>query len=348
MINNTNTDYADYTLGAGAGYLSYKGATKLGAKVRKPYAQAVMNNMRTFSEIPLNKDALKKATYDGYVRSGLKAQKVYLHHVTPENIEQMEKLIMRKSFIIGKNSKFFQKLNKIKRNPNTRPLNPKEQEELAQKLTQYLKNREYKKAWQEFKNACKGKPINTSGTPDKIIKSDKAHKLSTKLKIVGKGENAFYSPITKDIMINIDKLGGASFHEMGHALNATGSKAIKALAIGRHITRLFVPLILAVGLLKPKKKDGQEPNGIIDKATTFIKNNAGKLAFAALIPTLAEEGLASIRGGQIAKKVLDPKLLKQVNKHNFFAWTTYLAGALVTSGSAALAVKIRDAIAEKK
>ena len=348
MINNTNTDYADYTLGAGAGYLSYKGATKLGAKVRKPYAQAVMNNMRNFSENPLNRDALKKATYDGYVQSGLKAKKVYLHHVTPENIEQMEKLIKKKSFIIGKNSKLFQRLNKLKRNPNTRPLNPKEQEEFAQKLSQYLKNKEYKKAWKEFKNACKGKPISTSGTPDKIIKSDKAHKLSTKLKIVGKGENAFYSPITKDIMINTDKLGGASFHEMGHALNATGSKAIKALAIGRHITRLFVPLILAVGLLKPKKKDGQESNGVIDKATTFIKNNAGKLTFAALIPTLAEEGLASIRGGQIAKKVLGPKLLKQVNKHNFFAWTTYLAGALVTSGSVALAVKIRDAIAEKK
>ena len=89
MINNTNTDYADYALGAGAGYLSYKGATKLGAKVRKPYAQAVMNNMRNFSENPLNRDALKKATYDGYVQSGLKAKKVYLHHVTPENIEQM-------------------------------------------------------------------------------------------------------------------------------------------------------------------------------------------------------------------------------------------------------------------
>lgn len=339
-----DSNVTDYSLGAGAGYLSYKGATKLGVKIRKPYAQEVMKHMSNFSQS--ESAALKKATYDGFVQSGLKAKKVYLHHVTPDDVDAMTQLMNKKTRIIASHSKFFKKFGKLKRTPNRRPFTDKEREELAKKFTDLLKNKEYKKFWKEFKEACKGKEINPSGVPDKIIKSDKAHKLATKLKIVSKGENAFYSPITKDIMINTEKLGAASFHEMGHALNANGSKLIKSLAIGRHITKLFVPVILAVGLLKPKKKDGQEPNGVIDKTTTFIKNNAGKLAFAALIPTLAEEGLASIRGGQIAKKVLDLKLLKKVNRNNFFAWTTYLAGALITSGAVALAVKIRDKVAK--
>jgi hypothetical protein len=93
----------------------------------------------------------------------------------------------------------------------------------------------------------------------------------------------FITPIfitIRDIMINTDKLGSAAFHEMGHALNASGSKAMKALVIGRHISARFVPVILAIGLLKSKKKDGEKPEGILDKTTTFIKNNAGKLAFA--------------------------------------------------------------------
>ncbi len=338
-----DNNIADYSLGAGAGYLSYKGATKLGRKIRKPYAQEVMKQMRNFTQA--ENEALKKATYDGFMQSGLKAKKVYLHHVTLQDVDRMSKLMNSKARIAVSHSKILQKLGKLSKNKNRRPLTPQERDELAKKFSEYLKNKEYKKLWKEFKEACKGKPINPSS--DKIIQSGKYTKLAEKLKIIGKGENAFYSPITKDIMINTDKLSGASFHEMGHALNATGSKIIKALAVGRHVTKLFVPLILAVGLLKPKKKDGQEPSGIIDKATTFIKNNAGKLSFAMLIPTLAEEGLASIRGGQIAKKVLDPKLLKKVNRNNALAWTTYLTGALITSGAVALAVKIRDKVAER-
>ena len=341
-----DNNITDYSLGAGAGYLSYKGATKLSAKIRKPYTNQVMKQMRDFSSA--EKEVLKNATYDGFVASGLKAKKYYLHDVTTADVNRLAKLMNKKARIFATKSKFIKKLEKLRTNKNARPLTQKEKDILANKLNKYIKNKEYKKAWEEFKKACKGKPITTPTNAEKIIKSDKNfNKLSTKLKAVAKGENAFCSPITKDIMINMDKFSAASFHEMGHALNATGSKAIKALAIGRHVTKLFVPLILAVGLLKPKKKEGQEPNGIIDKTTTFIKNNAGKLTFATLIPTLAEEGLASIRGGQIAKKVLNPKLLSKVNKLNFLAWTTYLLSALLTTGAVTIGVKIRDAIAEK-
>ena len=134
---------------------------------------------------------------------------------------------------------------------------------------------------------------------------------------------------------------------MGHALNATSPKLIKALAVGRHVTKLFAPVILAVGLLKSNKKDSQEPNGIIDKTTTFIKNNVGKLTFAAHVHTLVDGGIASIRGGLLAKKVLSPELLKNVNKNNLMAWTTYLRTAILVAGTVKLATVVRDKIAEK-
>ncbi len=335
----------NYTLGAGAGYLSYKGVKKLGMEIKKPYSSTVMRNFSVFSKA--ESEALKKATYDGFIQAGLKTKKYYLHDVKPEDVDNMVKLMKKKSFFVARKSKFFRTLNKLKKNKNVRPFNQQEQEELLKKITEHLKNNEYKKAWQEYKTIFRGKPINPATVSNKIFKSDKPTiKLTEKLKVVSKGKNAFCSPLTKDIMINMDNLGGASFHEMGHALNASGSKALKALVFGRHITKFFVPVILAVGLFKSKKKEGQEPNGIIDKMTTFIKNNAGKLTFAALIPTLAEEGLASIRGAQIAKKVLDPKLLKKVNKYNFLAWTTYIASALVAAAAVKTAIMVRDKIAQ--
>lgn len=357
MINNTNNDNNNYAIGAGAGYLSYHGTKKLGGQFKKGYASEIMRQMKDFSTA--ESKALKKAVYDGFVQSGLKSKKYYLHNVTPENYEQMTKLFERKSYAFGTNSKFCKIIKKL--NGNRKPLTEKQKEELAKKLTEHLKNREYRKFFEEIKNAGKVQPSESVATDsgkamgeatinsakNKIIKSDKHQKISSKLKIVADGKNAFCSPLTRDIMINTDKLGSAAFHEMGHALNASGSKAMKTLVIGRHISSKFVPVILAIGLLKSKKKDSEKPEGILDKTTTFIKNNAGKLAFASLVPMLTEEGLASIRGAKIAKKVLDPKLLKSVNKYNFLAWTTYFAGALITSGAVTLAVKIRDKIAEK-
>ena len=50
----------------------------------------------------------------------------------------------------------------------------------------------------------------------------------------------------------------------------------------------------------------------MDKITTFIKNNSGKLTFAAILPTIAEEGLASINANTMLKfSNLDKSLIKR-------------------------------------
>lgn len=369
-------NYGDYALGVGAGYASYVGSKQLLNKAKKPYVHSIMNNMAAFSQA--ESTALNKATVDAYNLSGLKSKGFYLHDVNENNVEKMVELINRKSKAVVNGNKYLRNLNKLKSKLEKMKIkaadfkNSKKAASsvMADKTTLSAINIDkadydlFKKVKDstringsvKFEDLAKKlnegkitvdftKNLKTAKIPKDIVKFDKPNKLKKCMQAVADGKNAFCSPLTRDIMVNSEKLGAASFHEMGHALNASGSKFTKYLNIGRHVTALAVPLILATGLLKSAKKDGEKPNGVVDKTTTFIKDNAGKLTFAALIPTLAEEGLASIRGGQLAKQVLSPSLVKKVNKGNFLAWTTYLAGALITSAAVALAVKVRDKVA---
>ena len=115
---------------------------------------------------------------------------------------------------------------------------------------------------------------------------------------------------------------------------------------GQNVSKAMIPAILITGLLKSKKEDGEQPKGIMDKTTTFIKNNCGKLVFAAMLPTIAEEGLASLNGAKLAKKVLDSNMLKKVNKTNAIAWGSYISLATVMGLGARLGVMVRDKIAQ--
>lgn len=396
-------DVKDYAIGAGAGYLAYKGTKKIAFKPIKKYGSFALGVMSDYSKN--ENEQLKDAAYKGWVQSGLKSKKIYLHNIDKQNVKHIERLMYRKVISIVKNKLHISVMG------------PKEQKEFMRKINGYLKNKDYKKAWEAYKELWKNKKtFSKSGLnsaekiiknlsaasvqnldeiikngkfnyPDdfkldkktkeilkeilsspkiksgqgfkkiekfekykkifKIFKPDSGKDFSNILGMVAKGKNAFYSPATRDIVINMDKIPGAVFHEMGHALNATGSKAIKTLAFGRHITAAFAPLVLLVGLFKNKKSDGEKTVGFKDKVTTFIKNNTAVLTFAALLPTLAEEGLASIRGKNIAKNILSPALLKKVNKANAFAWGSYLLGAAATTAAAKIGVEVRDKIVEK-
>lgn len=166
--------------------------------------------------------------------------------------------------------------------------------------------------------------------------------------IFGSGENAAYLFNSKKIVIPTQKgLSWAVFHEAGHAMNANLSKFGKALQKCRPLTLLAVPIAL-ISLFKNKKPDGVKPEGAVDKTTTFIKDNAGKLTFAAFLPTLIEEGMASIKGNKLANKLLSPELAKKVAKGNKIAYLTYLGTAIAAGVGIYTANKIRDAIAKPK
>ena len=106
-------------------------------------------------------------------------------------------------------------------------------------------------------------------------------------------------------------------------------------------------LMVTLSLLKDKKRDDEKPLGFFDKTAIFIKNNVGKLVFASYIPMLAEEGLASIRGQKVAKKLLSPDVYKNVVKGNALGFSTYLLVAISASLGATFATKVRDKIVHK-
>lgn len=172
--------------------------------------------------------------------------------------------------------------------------------------------------------------------------------LQSKAAIMSKGENACFVPRTKAIIVNKEKIGWAAFHEMGHALNASSYGVGKVLCKLKGAGAIFAVTAILTGLFKRKKVEGEKPQGAWDKTTTFVKNNCGKLAFLGMVPLLAEEGLASIKGAKLAKGLLSPEQFKTLNKLHGKAWLTYLGVAVGTGLAAYVASKVRDNIAVPK
>ncbi|MCQ2790250.1 MAG: hypothetical protein MJ229_07750 [bacterium] len=182
--------------------------------------------------------------------------------------------------------------------------------------------------------------------PKKFLKGMKKG-LTNTTATVNLGYNTVYHSKSKNIFTPNKDLILSVFHEIGHAMNDNMSKGGKILQKLRPLSLLYLP-ISAIALLKTKKGENEKPKNNIDKTTTFIKNNAGKLTFAAFIPMLLEEGLASIKGNKFAKELLSPDLAKRVAKANAFGFSTYLFQAFISGVGIFLGVKVKDAIAKPK
>ncbi len=201
---------------------------------------------------------------------------------------------------------------------------------------------------------------------------DRCITLLDPIKSTKQGNNAYYSQDTKGRLIDKLKkflpkekleaiesktiyrpeknLSLIVFHEMGHAANEQFSKVGKFLQKIRGPLMKLAPItILLIGLLKTKKAPDEKPKKTTDKINTFIKNNAGKLTFLALVPMLIEEAMASIKGYKFAKEAgLSKDLLAKVAKANKIAYLTYFSSAILAPIGIALGIKVKDAIAHKK
>ncbi len=162
-------------------------------------------------------------------------------------------------------------------------------------------------------------------------------------RIFTEGGNAAYLDSAKKIVIPEDKLQLAFFHEAGHALNANMNSITKVLQYSRVLGLLVLPISL-IALFKNKKEEGEESNGFLDKATDFVKNNAGKLTFATFVPMLIEEGLATLKGNKMAQNVLSADLAKKVAKTNAYGFASYMILAALSSLGIHLATKVRDKV----
>ena len=168
------------------------------------------------------------------------------------------------------------------------------------------------------------------------------------LRKIAEGKNATYLKRIDVIVINKDKYSVAAFHEMGHALNKHFSKIAKCLNKLKTPMAILTPIIMATALFKRKKVEGEKPDGWFDKTTTFIKNNCAKLTFAAFLPKILEEGLASLQGAKLAKGLVPSQQFKKLNKMQTAAWLTYFGSAVAATAAAATASKVRDFIASSK
>lgn len=141
--------------------------------------------------------------------------------------------------------------------------------------------------------------------------------LAKSLDTVASGGNAFYThqgnfavaPKSKPSLI---------LHELGHATNFEKSKFFRGLQKLR-VLGMYAPMAIAfLNDFSGKRKDGKQ---------SFIEKYAGMIGFSAFLPTIIEEGAASWRGIQAAKKTLPNVKLGALKRNYFFAWMTYvLAG----------------------
>ena len=166
--------------------------------------------------------------------------------------------------------------------------------------------------------------------------------LKERIYVYAQGKNACYMPATSQILVNQEKKANTMFHEMGHAINAKGVGLGKILAKTRAKGAKTVPFVFGISMLTPKDNEDNPTKNKYYKGLLSLKKHAGLIASACLVPLVAEEGLASIKGGKLAKKVLSPELYKKVNKSNIKAFSAYSILMIMVGCGTALANYLKD------
>ena len=139
------------------------------------------------------------------------------------------------------------------------------------------------------------------------------------LKPVARGENAFYTDQLK-LAVAPKSKPSLILHELGHAINAHKGKFLRFLQKSRGYVSAVPTALLLLNNAMPQRNDNKK---------NFIERNAGIIGFASFLPTIVEEGLASIRGVKAAKQTLDKAVnLAPLKRNYFFAWLTYVIAGI--------------------
>lgn len=212
---------------------------------------------------------------------------------------------------------------------------------LKQMKKEHANNEHYKDAFIKALNESglekKGvKKINMEFTPAERIQTGKGG--TVKFADIKAGLNACYVPKEKWVLINENKATISGFHELGHAKNHLMSKFGRLLQKCRQPGYVIAGLMGTVAIFSHSKPK-EAKRGVFD----FIQDNCGKIAFLAMMPTVAEEALASIKGVNMAKDAgLEAKYVKNLKKFYGKALLSYLGYALVTGFSVFAASKITE------
>lgn len=185
-----------------------------------------------------------------------------------------------------------------------------------------------------------------------------------------RGKNAYYREVShmvdengikklkkdKKIIINMEKTPVYLFHELGHAKNFMDTRlsiAMRSIWKNSIFQRNATIFLLATSLLtKPETSHNaaanKEHKNPLYPLGLFIKNNCGKLMTLILLPSVLEEGLASLNGQKMGNEVLKGKDLNVLTKSHLRSFASYSAWAAGAGIAVYLANKVRDKIAEYK
>jgi hypothetical protein len=185
------------------------------------------------------------------------------------------------------------------------------------------------------------KSVELSGLTEKGLKIISE---TTPMTDIGKGLNACFVPATKEIRLNLEKASISGFHELGHAMNNMKGGFGSLLQKLRGPGMALAGVMGTVALLSREKPEGEKRD-----FKDFIMDNCGKIAFIGMLPTVAEETLASVRGIKMARKAgLGKDLIQNLKKFYGKALLSYGGYALVTGASVFLASKIMEMFTRPK
>lgn len=163
------------------------------------------------------------------------------------------------------------------------------------------------------------------------------------------GANAFFNSLNNSVTYNKEKFSLSAFHELGHAFNFNNSTFWKTMQHARIPLMMVASLIALIPAItkESKAQDGKELTAG-QKAKNFIRNSAPVAATVTMFGIVAEEAMATIRGNQWAKQVLDSTLAKKVAKTNAIGLASYALGAVALGVGAYIAKKVKDTSDEKR
>jgi len=165
------------------------------------------------------------------------------------------------------------------------------------------------------------------------IKTNSGIDITKELLTVARGENAFYMDSIK-VAVAPKSKPSLILHELGHAITAHKGKFMRFLQKSRMYAPTIPTALIFINKMLPRRQ-GEE---------TFIEKHAGKIGFCAFLPTIIEEGLASLRGIKAANKVKKSIAmnLKPLKRNYAFAWLTYVIAGL------GLGIAAKQSILENK
>ena len=139
------------------------------------------------------------------------------------------------------------------------------------------------------------------------------------------GLNAEYNPKAGRITINTDRMAASTYHELGHALNHLKGKLPFLLQKMRYPGYAIAGLMEYFAIFSRTKPKEAKRN-----FADVVEDNCGKIAFAAMLPMVAEEALASHRGIKLARKTgLAEPLINNLKRLYNKALLTYGARAVL-------------------